>query len=140
VTTFEPLPFRIPVTNRGLVVESFDYFGVALARRHNKNQYVDACWYVVHIVVPAGYMVLTPWTNLPVPMALSIMDRMIRSRFRHPSGRLYYHEEGVLVVNELNHRYKLAKIAAMYQIGGLSKLVRMASIDVLNLETSTIEE
>lgn len=108
-----------------------DYFGIASARWVRDNRlYIVDCWYVVYLVLRTPGVTSTP--NFRRNFTYRSTAPQIHSRFCHPMGRLFYYEEAVPVVNQLN-RLHLSILAARQQLGGLSKLVRRVSEEALHI-------
>lgn len=128
-TAFDPIDRLTP-----------DFFAIAQSKIYGvyfEQRFVKPAWYVVHVVVSPDQLIRSPKAN---PLVCKSTDPDIKSRFRHPSGRLYYYEEAVQVINELNHRYKISRLAATQQVGGMSKFVHRVAIATLGIETTTVEE
>jgi hypothetical protein len=97
------------------------YFALGEAswvRKYTRNNPPPDHWYVVRVT--GGFD----------GMAFLSTSPNVIARFRHPHGRLFVLEEGIEVVNALNEM-SLAVIACALEVGGLTKLVRQVSTELL---------
>jgi hypothetical protein len=100
------------------------YFALGEAsweKKYTRNYPPPDHWYVIRVT--GGFN----------GMAFLSTHPSIVARFKHPHGRLFTLEEGIMVVNTLNDM-SLSVLAHSIEVGGLTKLVRSLSRDLLNLE------